>query len=74
MGIEDGSGEWENTRAMIERFDGFDVFAGSEQFLLDTLHAGKEACISATANINPAAIHTFAPAGRARMRVRGRRR
>ena len=56
-GLKDSSGDWENTRAMIERFDGFDVFAGSEQFLLETLRAGGAGCISATANINPAAIH-----------------
>ena len=56
-GIKDSSGDWNNTRAMIERFDGFDVFAGSEQFLLDTMRAGGAGCISATANINPAAIH-----------------
>ena len=56
-GIKDSSGDWDNTCAMIERFDGFDVFAGSEQFLLETLRAGGAGCISATANINPAAIH-----------------
>lgn len=57
VGIKDSSGDWDNTRSMIERFDGFDVFAGSEEFLLDTLQAGGAGCISATANINPAAIH-----------------
>ena len=57
VGIKDSSGDWDNTRSMIERFDGFDVFAGSEAFLLDTLQAGGAGCISATANINPAAIH-----------------
>ncbi|WP_299360468.1 dihydrodipicolinate synthase family protein [uncultured Paracoccus sp.] len=56
-GIKDSSGDWNNTRAMIERFDGFDVFCGSEQFLLDTMRAGGAGCISATANINPHAIH-----------------
>ena len=56
-GMKDSSGDWDNTRAMIERFDNFDVFAGSEQFLLDTLRAGGAGCISATANINPGAIH-----------------
>lgn len=55
-GIKDSSGDWSNTRAMIERFENFDVFAGSEQFLLDTMRAGGAGCISATANINPAAI------------------
>lgn len=59
-GIKDSSGDWANTRAMIERFGGergFDVFAGSEAFLLDTMRAGGAGCISATANVNPAAIH-----------------
>ena len=58
-GIKDSSGDWENTRAMIELFENFDVFAGSEQFLLQTLRAGGVGCISATANINPAAIHAL---------------
>ena len=56
-GIKDSSGDWENTRAMIAGFDDFAVFAGSEAFLLDTMRAGGAGCISATANINPAAIH-----------------
>ncbi len=57
-GIKDSSGEWNNTRAMLERFQprGFDVFAGSETFLLATLRLGGAGCISATANVNPAAI------------------
>ena len=56
-GVKDSSGDWSNTKAMIEQFDNFDVFAGSEQFLLDTMRTGGAGCISATANINPAAIH-----------------
>lgn len=59
VGIKDSSGDWSNTRPMIERFENFDVFAGSEQFLLDTMRAGGAGCISATANINPAAIHAL---------------
>ncbi len=57
-GIKDSSGDWNNTRAMLERFQprGFDVFSGSETFLLATLRAGGAGCISATANVNPAAI------------------
>lgn len=57
-GIKDSSGDWDNTSAMLERFQpqGFDVFAGSETFLLQTLRAGGAGCISATANVNPAAI------------------
>ena len=57
-GIKDSSGDWNNTQAMLERFQprGFDVFSGSETFLLATLRAGGAGCISATANVNPAAI------------------
>lgn len=57
-GIKDSSGDWENTRGMLENFQpqGFDVFSGSETFLLATLKAGGAGCISATANVNPAAI------------------
>jgi 4-hydroxy-tetrahydrodipicolinate synthase len=61
-GIKDSSGDWNNTQAMIERFGdrGFAVFAGSEDFLLQTMRAGGAGCISATANINPAAIARLA--------------
>jgi 4-hydroxy-tetrahydrodipicolinate synthase len=57
-GIKDSSGDWNNTQAMLERFqpEGFDVFAGSESFLLATLRGGGAGCITATGNVNPAAI------------------
>jgi 4-hydroxy-tetrahydrodipicolinate synthase len=58
-GMKDSSGDWNNTKTMLDRFSGsgFDVFAGSESFLLATLRNGGKGCISATANVNPAAIH-----------------
>lgn len=58
-GIKDSSGDWNNTKGMLDQFqpEGFDVFAGSESFLLATLRSGGAGCISATANVNPAAIH-----------------
>lgn len=58
-GIKDSSGDWNNTRAMLEAFatSGFDVFVGSETFLLANMRHGGAGCISATANVNPAAIH-----------------
>ena len=61
-GIKDSSGNFDNTRAMLERFQprGFDVFAGSETFLLATLRGGGAGCISATCNVNPAAIARLA--------------
>ncbi len=57
-GVKDSSGDWSNTQAMLEQFapEGFDVFAGSESFLLQTLRAGGAGCISATANVNAPAI------------------
>lgn len=57
-GIKDSSGDWDNTAAMLRHFRGadFDVFAGSETILLDTMRNGGAGVISATANVNPAAI------------------
>jgi 4-hydroxy-tetrahydrodipicolinate synthase len=54
-GAKDSSGDWENTQALIEAFGrrGFEVFAGSEVFLLRTLRAGGVGCITAGANVNP---------------------
>jgi 4-hydroxy-tetrahydrodipicolinate synthase len=58
-GTKDSSGDWNNTKATLEAFakDGFDVFPGSETFLLAGMRSGGKGCISATANVNPAAIH-----------------
>jgi 4-hydroxy-tetrahydrodipicolinate synthase len=57
-GMKDSSGDMANTRAMLERFakDGFDVFVGSEKFLLANLRGGGVGCITATGNVNPGAI------------------
>jgi 4-hydroxy-tetrahydrodipicolinate synthase len=57
-GAKDSSGDWDNTAAMIREFaaDGFDVFPGSEVFLLPGLRAGAVGCITATANVNATEI------------------
>jgi len=57
-GMKDSSGDWNNTKKFLDAFakSGFDVFAGSESFLLANMRNGGAGCISATANINPAAI------------------
>ena len=57
-GIKDSSGDWANTEAMLREFQpaGFDVFAGSEAILLETLRAGGAGCITATGNVNPGPI------------------
>jgi 4-hydroxy-tetrahydrodipicolinate synthase len=61
-GIKDSSGDWNNTSALIDAFaaSGFEVFAGSETFLLRTLQAGGAGCITATGNVNSAAIAKLA--------------
>ena len=58
VGMKDSSGDWEYTKACLEALSpkGFRVYAGSESFLLRTLRGGGAGCISATANVNPAAI------------------
>ncbi len=57
-GIKDSSGDWSNTKAVLDAFakSGFDVFAGSETFLLDNMRNGGVGCITATGNVNPGAI------------------
>ncbi len=57
-GMKDSSGDWNNTEMMLDAFakSGFDVFVGSESFLLANMKNGGAGCISATANVNPAAI------------------
>src|SRR5438309_7880799 len=64
-GMKDSSGEWNNTKTFLDAFaetarparTGFDVFVGSESFLLANMRNGGAGTISATANVNPAAIH-----------------
>jgi 4-hydroxy-tetrahydrodipicolinate synthase len=58
-GMKDSSGDWNNTRMFLDAFahSGFDVFVGSEAFLLANMRNGGVGTISATANVNPAAIH-----------------
>jgi 4-hydroxy-tetrahydrodipicolinate synthase len=57
-GAKDSSGDWSNSRAMIDNYAaaGFDVFPASEVFLSCSLPLGGAGCISATVNMNPAAI------------------
>ena len=57
-GMKDSSGDWTNTKKFLDAFgkQGFDVFVGSESFLLANMREGGAGCISATANVNPAMI------------------
>ena len=63
-GMKDSSGDFNNTRMFLDAFvtagparTGFDVFVGSESFLLANMRNGGVGTISATANVNPAAVH-----------------
>jgi 4-hydroxy-tetrahydrodipicolinate synthase len=58
-GMKDSSGDWDNTKTFLDAFakSGFDVFVGSESFLLANMRNGGVGTISAAANVNPAAIH-----------------
>jgi 4-hydroxy-tetrahydrodipicolinate synthase len=70
-GMKDSSGDWNNTKTFLDAFAArsagpdptaravrtFDVFVGSESFLLANMRNGGVGTISATANVNPAAIH-----------------
>jgi 4-hydroxy-tetrahydrodipicolinate synthase len=58
-GMKDSSGDWNNTKTFLDAFAGrnFDVFVGSESFLLANMRASGVGAISAMANVIPAAIH-----------------
>jgi 4-hydroxy-tetrahydrodipicolinate synthase len=62
VGIKDSSGDWENTKTMLDQFNNekFHIFPGSETFMLKSLRHGGAGCISATANVNPKAIARLA--------------
>jgi 4-hydroxy-tetrahydrodipicolinate synthase len=57
--MKDSSGDWNNTKTFLDVFakSGFDVFVGSETFLLAGMRNGGVGTISATTNVNPAAIY-----------------
>src|SRR5438105_4813108 len=70
-GMKDSSGDWNNTKTFLDAFAvragradstagaarTFDLFVGSESFLLANICNGGAGTISATANVNPAAIY-----------------
>jgi 4-hydroxy-tetrahydrodipicolinate synthase len=56
VGMKDSSGNWTYQESVIEHFPGFDVFTGSERFLLANLRLGGVGTISAMANVIPGKI------------------
>ena len=55
-GVKDSSGDWNNTRMMLERFPEIAIMPGAESYLLTALEAGASGCISASCNVNAPAI------------------
>lgn len=56
IGIKDSSGDWDNTRMLLEDFPGLRVFPGNELIMLEALRLGAVGCITATANVNAAGL------------------
>ena len=56
VAYKDSSGDFENTKKVIEAAPGIAVFPGSETFLRAGMENGGVGCISATCNVNPAGI------------------
>jgi 4-hydroxy-tetrahydrodipicolinate synthase len=55
-GVKDSSGDWNNTRMLLERFPRLAIFPGAETLLLAGLEHGGAGCISASCNVNTRAI------------------
>ncbi len=53
VGMKDSSGDWAHQQSVLEAFPAFDVFTGSERFLLANLRLGGVGTISAMANVIP---------------------
>jgi 4-hydroxy-tetrahydrodipicolinate synthase len=50
-GVQNGAGDWHTTKSLVENFPELAIFSGTERFLLETLRAGGQGCISATINL-----------------------
>lgn len=50
--IKDSAGKFSNMQAMVESFPSFNVFSGSDTFLLDILRIGSAGSITACNNIS----------------------
>ena len=57
VGLKDSSGDWANTKSILDAYPDLEIFPGSEAFLLDGLRAGSAGTISASANVNAAALY-----------------
>lgn len=51
VGMKDSSGDWNNMKAVLEAFPGFEFFPGAELYFLPCLRKGGAGVISASANV-----------------------
>lgn len=56
LGLKDSSGDWEGTKRLLRALPQLAVFPSSESRLLEGARMGAAGCISASANVNVAAI------------------
>lgn len=64
-GLKDSTGDPESCAGFIARFPALAVFPGTESIMLDMLLKGAAGCITASANVNAAAIRRVYDAWRA---------
>ena len=51
VGMKDSSGDFENMKLAAQNFPAFEVYTGSDEFLVPLMRAGGAGCITAAANI-----------------------
>lgn len=59
VAYKDSSGDWENTKAVIDAAPNVSVFPASETHLVQGLEQGAAGCISATCNSNASVIAAY---------------
>lgn len=69
VAYKDSTGNWDNTRAVIEAAPRLSVFPGTEALMTQALAHGGAGCISATVNLNAAAIRAVYDGAVARRNV-----
>ena len=56
VGMKDSSGDVVSMKQICAELPGFQLYAGTEKYMLDVLNAGGVGCISATANATSALV------------------
>lgn len=56
VGLKDSSGDYSYTEGILRRYPGFAAFVGNERFMKDALELGGPGTITASANVNAAAL------------------